>query len=97
MLPAGGEHGDQCVLFGRSLSAAAVPGSLSVDERSAAVSQPLSAGEAQVSVNSWTLPTMQWVQGSAAGHSCEVAVLWHQRLANGDLMCNNVFMDSINK
>jgi len=51
VLPAGGEHGDRRLLLGRRRHAAAVPGSLSVDERPAAVSQPLPAGEAQVSVN----------------------------------------------
>lgn len=51
MFPAGGEHGDQRLLLGRRLPAAAVPRSLSVDERPAAVPQPLPAGETQVSVN----------------------------------------------
>lgn len=51
VFPAGGEHGDRCVLLGRRLPAAAVPGPLPVDERPAAVLQPLPAGEAQVSVN----------------------------------------------
>lgn len=51
MFPAGGEHGDRGVLLGRRLHAAAVSGSLYVDERSAAVPQPLPAGQAQVPVN----------------------------------------------
>lgn len=51
MFPAGGEHGDRRVLLGRGLHAAALPGPLSVDERPAAVSQPVPAGEAQVHVN----------------------------------------------
>lgn len=51
VFPAGGEHGDRRVLLGRRLPAAAVHGSLYVDERPAAVPQPLPAGEAQVSVN----------------------------------------------
>lgn len=51
MFPAGGEHGDRRVLLGRRLPAAADPRSLYVDERPAAVPQPLPAGEAQVSVN----------------------------------------------
>lgn len=51
VFPAGGEHGDRRVLLGRRLPAAALPGSLSVDEGPAAVPQPLPAGEAQVSVN----------------------------------------------
>ncbi|MEQ2227201.1 hypothetical protein ILYODFUR_035346 [Ilyodon furcidens] len=50
MFPAGGEHGDRSLLLGRSLPAAAPPGSLSVDEEAAAA-QPLPAGQAQVSVN----------------------------------------------
>ncbi|TMS09452.1 Metallophosphoesterase 1 [Larimichthys crocea] len=51
VFPAGGEHGDRRVLLGRRLPAAADPRSLYVDERPAAVPQPLPAGEAQVSVN----------------------------------------------
>lgn len=51
VFPAGGEHGDRRLLLGRRLPAAALSGSLSVDERPAAVPQPLPAGEAQVSVN----------------------------------------------
>ncbi|MEQ2187359.1 hypothetical protein GOODEAATRI_003935, partial [Goodea atripinnis] len=50
MFPAGGEHGDRSLLLGRSLPAAAPPGSLSVDEEAAAA-QPLPAGQAQVFVN----------------------------------------------
>lgn len=51
VFPAGGEHGDRRLLLGRRLPAAALPGSLSVDERPSAVPQPLPAGEAQVPVN----------------------------------------------
>lgn len=57
VFPAGGEHSDRCLLPVRRLPAAALPGSLSVDEGPAAVPQPLSAGEAQVSVNAVTRST----------------------------------------
>lgn len=61
----GGEHSDQRLLLVRRLPAAALPGSLSVDEGPAAVPQPLPAGEAQVSVNHVTQRTprpwaMKW-------------------------------------
>lgn len=46
VFPAGGEHGDRRLLLGRRLPAAALPGSLSLDEGPAAVPQPLPAGEA---------------------------------------------------
>lgn len=49
VFPAGGEHGDRCVLHSRRLLAAAVRGPLPVDEGPATVPQP--AGQAQVSVN----------------------------------------------
>lgn len=67
VFPAGGEHGDQRLLLGRRLPAAAVPRSLSVDERSAAVSQPLPAGQAQVPVN--------YITQSAPGQSHELVNL----------------------
>lgn len=66
VFPAGGEHGDQRLLLGRCLHAAAVPGSLSVDERPAAVPQPLPAGEAQVSVNYVTQSAPGQIHGSRA-------------------------------
>lgn len=50
VFPARGEHGDQRVLLGRYLPAAAAPGSLPVGEGPAAVPQPLPAGEAQVTL-----------------------------------------------
>lgn len=69
VFPAGGEHGDRRLLLGRRLPAAAVPGSLPVDEGPAAVPQPLPAGEAQVPVNYVTQSTPR-----SRGQSHEVGV-----------------------